>query len=91
MFWGNSKHTLDLIQEKEARLCSLKDKSSMAIQLVQQTVSDLDTVNQEIAETVDEINEYISRLADTRDGLDVTRNRNQKIMQNFEKLLCVDD
>ena len=27
----------------------------------------------------------------TRDGLDVTRNRNQKIMQNFEKLLCVDD
>ena len=87
MLWGNSKHTLDLIQEKEARLCSLKDKSSMAIQLV----SDLDTVNQEIAETVDEINEYISRLADTRDGLDVTRNRNQKIMQNFEKLLCVDD
>ena len=59
MLWGNSKHTLDLIQEKEARLCSLKDKSSMAIQLVQQTVSDLDTVNQEIAETVDEINEYI--------------------------------
>lgn len=67
MLWGNSKHTLDLIQEKEARLCSLKDKSSMAIQLVQQTVSDLDTVNQEIAETVDEINEYISRLADTHD------------------------
>ena len=91
MVWGNSKHTLDLIQEKEARLSSLKDKSSMAIQLVQQTVFDLDTVNQEIAETVDEINEYISRLADTRDGLDVTRNRNQKIMQNFEKLLCVDD
>lgn len=28
MLWGNSKHTLDLIQEKEARLCSLKDKSS---------------------------------------------------------------
>ena len=91
MLWGNSKHTLDLIQEKETRLSSLKDKSSMAIQLVQQTVSDLDTVNQEIAETVDEINEYISRLADTRDGLDVTRNRNQKIMHNFEKLLCVDD
>lgn len=91
MLWGNRKHTLDLIQEKEARLSLLEDKSSMAIQLVQQTVSDLDTVNQEIAETVDEINEYISRLADTRDGLDVTRNRNQKIMQNFEKLLCVDD
>ena len=63
----------------------------MAIQLVHQAVSDLGTVNQEIAETVDEINEYISRLADTRDGLDVTRNRNQKIMQNFEKLLGVDD
>lgn len=46
MLWGNSKHTLDLIQEKEARLSSLKDKSSMAIQLVQQTVFDLDTVNQ---------------------------------------------
>lgn len=91
MLLGNRKHTLDLIQEKEARLSLLEDRSSMAIQLVQQTVSDLDTVNQEIAETVDEINEYISRLADTRDGLDVTRNRNQKIMQNFEKLLCVDD
>lgn len=91
MLWGNGKHTLDLIQEKEARLSSLKDKSSMAIQLVQQTVFDLDTVNQEIAETVDEINEYISRLADARDGLDRTRGRNQKIMQNFEKLLQVNE
>ena len=44
----------------------------------------------DIQTTMDEIDTYMQRLNDTRSSLSTTHDKNEKIMQNFAKLLCVD-
>lgn len=80
----------DVLTQKEAKLVALNEQSDAAIRLVQATVTGLETVNGEIEATMAEINEYQKRLAETYDGLDATRNKNQRIMQNFKNLLCIE-
>jgi len=80
----------DVLTQKEAKLVALNEQSDAAIRLVQATVTGLETVNGEIEATMAEINEYQKRLAETYEGLDATRNKNQRIMQNFKNLLCIE-
>ena len=80
----------DVLTQKEAKLVALNKQSDAAIRLVQETVTGLETVNGEIEATMAEINEYQKRLAETYEGLGVTRNKNQRIMQNFKNLLCIE-
>lgn len=80
----------DVLTQKEAKLVALNKQSDAAIRLVQATVTGLETVNGEIEATMAEINEYQKRLAETYEGLGVTRNKNQRIMQNFKNLLCIE-
>lgn len=80
----------DVLTQKEAKLVALNEQSDAAIRLVQATVTGLETVNGEIEATMAEINEYQKRLAETYEGLGVTRNKNQRIMQNFKNLLCIE-
>lgn len=85
------KETLDLLQKKEARLIELVSESDTALKMVHDTIENLAVVNQDIEQTVEEIDTYLKRLHDTRANLSLTFGRNQKIMRNFSKLLCVDD
>lgn len=80
----------DVLAQKEAELVALNERSDAAIRLVQATVTGLETVNGKIEATMAEINEYQKRLAETYEGLDATRNKNQRIMQNFKNLLCIE-
>ena len=80
----------DVLTQKEAKLVALNEQSDAAIRLVQATVTGLETVNGEIEATMAEINEYQKRLAETYEGLDATRNKNQRIMKNFKNLLCIE-
>ena len=57
---------------------------------VQNTIDNLQAVNSDIQTTMDEIDTYMQRLNDTRSSLSTTHDKNEKIMQNFAKLLCVD-
>lgn len=80
----------DVVQQKERKLTKLQAKSNSAIQMVQSTIGYLEAVNSEIQSTQTEIDTYMSRLEETRSGLASTFDKNQKIMQNFKQLLCVD-
>lgn len=85
------KQALDLLQKKEAHLTELMTRSESALQMVHDTMENLAVVNQDIDSTVSEIDTYLQRLNDTKNSLDLTRNKNQRIMQNFSKLLCIED
>lgn len=84
------KEAMDLLQEKEARLAELSLRSDSAVQMVQSTINNLAIVNQNIEETMGEIDTYLQRLNETRASLDSTHGKNQKVMQNFSQLLCLD-
>ena len=75
-FKKTKQEALDLLQEKEKRLAELTEESAYAVQMVQNTIDEIDT--------------YMQRLNDTRSSLSTTHDKNEKIMQNFAKLLCVD-
>lgn len=89
-FKKTKQETLDLLQEKEKRLAELTEESAYAVQMVQNTIDNLQAVNSDIQTTMDEIDTYMQRLSDTRSSLSTTHDKNEKIMQNFAKLLCVD-
>lgn len=84
------KETMDLLQEKEVRLAELSLRSDSAVQMVQSTINNLAIVNQDIEEAMSEIDTYLQRLNETRASLDSTHGKNQKVMQNFSQLLCLD-
>lgn len=89
-FKKTKQEALDLLQEKEKRLAKLTEESAYAVQMVQNTIDNLQAVNSDIQTTMDEIDTYMQRLNDTRSSLSTTHDKNEKIMQNFAKLLCVD-
>lgn len=84
------QEVLDILQAKEAALASLQQESSDAITMVKMTIDNLALVNGDIQKTREEIDTYMSRLTATRDGLSDTYEKNEQIMQNFKKLLCMD-
>ena len=90
MYGFQEDKALDLLQEKEKRLAELTEESAYAVQMVQNTIDNLQAVNSDIQTTMDEIDTYMQRLNDTRSSLSTTHDKNEKIMQNFAKLLCVD-
>ena len=89
-FKKTKQEALDLLQEKEKRLAELTEESAYSVQMVQNTIDNLQAVNSDIQTTMDEIDTYMQRLNDTRSSLSTTHDKNEKIMQNFAKLLCVD-
>ena len=89
-FKKTKQEALDLLQEKGKRLAELTEESAYAVQMVQNTIDNLQAVNSDIQTTMDEIDTYMQRLNDTRSSLSTTHDKNEKIMQNFAKLLCVD-
>lgn len=80
----------NILEQKEAELAALNNKSESAIQLVQATIDGLDRTNSQIQTKIEEIDEIQRRFSNTRDGLEATYNKNQKIMQNFKTLLCIE-
>lgn len=88
LFNRNKAH--DILVEKEAKLSELTKQADEAVDLVTRTISGLEMVNQEIDDTVAEIDQYSSRLAKTREALNKNRSNNAAIITNFSKLLSVD-
>lgn len=87
LFNKNKAH--DILVEKEAKLVELKQQADEAVDIVTRTISGLEMVNQEIDDTVAEIDQYSERLAKTRESLSKNRSNNAAIIANFSKLLSV--
>ena len=80
----------DTLEQQEAALELLNQQSMNAIQMFSAAATTLENVNAKIDTTMQEIDAYQKRLAETRVGLNATREKNQRIMQNFKNLLCVE-
>ena len=59
MAFFKRQEALDLLQEKEARLAELTLRSETAVQMVRNTIDNLQVVNQDIEATVCEIDTYL--------------------------------
>lgn len=80
----------DLLAEKERKLAELNARSENAVTMVQRTIENLAAVNGNIQSTMEEIDTYMQRLTTTRNSLESTHTKNEKIMQNFSKLLGIE-
>lgn len=86
-----NKNTIDKLTEMQTKLTQLQSDANHAIDLVVRTINSLEFTNQEIDETVVEIDDYISKLSTTRSCLDKNRKYNTAIIANFSKLLEVSE
>lgn len=82
--------TIDLIQQKEDRLARLAQNAEATMSLVRSQIDGLNRINGEIRQEIGEIDEFITRLTRTRDGLTAESDRNEKVAGNFAKLLCIE-
>lgn len=82
------KNMQDVLEQKEAKLSVLTQRSDDAVQLVRSTMNGLDAIDAEIEQTISEIDEIQTRMSNARAGLEARRNKNQRIKQNFKSLLC---
>ena len=78
----------DVLEQKEAKLSVLTQRSDDAVQLVRSTMNGLDAIDAEIEQTISEIDEIQTRMSTARAGLEARRTKNQRIKQNFKSLLC---
>ena len=84
------KKSLNLLQEKEAQLAELAAQSECKVKVFYSTIDELAELNDRIEEKVSEIDTYLQRLSETKHGLKNAQSKNEKIMKNFEQLLCVE-
>ena len=82
------KKMQDVLEQKEAKLSVLTQRSDDAVQLVRSTMNGLDAIDAEIEQTISEIDEIQTRMSTARAGLEARRNKNQRIKANFKSLLC---
>lgn len=82
------KKMQDVLEQKEAKLSVLTQRSDDAVQLVRSTMNGLDAIDVEIEQTISEIDEIQARMSTARAGLAARREKNQRIKQNFKSLLC---
>ena len=83
-----NKKMKDILEQKEAKLSVLTQRSDDAVQLVRSTMNGLDAIDTEIEQTISEIDEIQARMSTARAGLEARRNKNQRIKANFKSLLC---
>lgn len=79
-----------ILEQKEAELVALNVQSASAIQLVQNTIDGLSETNAQIQAKIEEIDAIQKRFSDARGGLEATYSKNERIMQNFKTMLCVE-
>lgn len=82
------KKMQDILEQKEAKLSVLTQRSDDAVQLVRSTLNGLDAIDIEIDQTISEIDDIQNRMSNARAGLVARREKNQRIKQNFKSLLC---
>jgi predicted nucleic acid-binding Zn-ribbon protein len=84
------KITPDMLKQKQSELNGYVVQADDAVSAITDAMNNLETINSDIDQKIQEIDDYQNQLASTREGLDKARIRNQKIAKNFRQLLEVD-
>lgn len=79
--------TKNIIEEKQKTLRKLQSKSNRALDIVTSTINQLETVNEKIDKTINEIIDAKAKLQSTEDDLDKTRLHSTKIIDKFRALI----
>lgn len=79
----------DVLAQKKNRLNSYVAQFDKAVSLITDTIDNLGVINGNINTTIQEIDEYQQELAETRTGLAEAKERNDKVIANFQALLSV--
>lgn len=79
----------DVLAQKKNRLNSYVAQFDKAVSLITDTIDNLGVINGNINSTIQEIDEYQQELAATRTGLAEAKERNDKVIANFQALLSV--
>ena len=80
----------DMLKRKQSELDAYVLQADDAVSAITNAMTSLETINSDIDQKIQEIDDYQNQLASTREGLDKARIRNQKIAKNFRQLLEVD-
>jgi len=81
----------DVLAEKNAKLNKLQYKAELAVSVVTSTISGLERINQELDDTINEIDSYVTQLTETRNSMNKNRKHNTAIITNFSKLLNISE
>lgn len=79
----------DVLAQKKNRLNAYVAQFDKAVSLITDTIDNLGVINGNINTTIQEIDEYQQELAETRTGLAEAKERNDKVIANFQALLSV--
>lgn len=77
----------DILQVKQEELFKFQAQFNMAVSAMSDTIAKLCSINDGIAEKISEIDTYQEQLHNIKNGLEETRGRNDKVIQNFNVLL----
>lgn len=83
------KTDTDVLAQKKSRLESYNAQFDKAVSLITGTIANLGVISKNIADTIQEIDDYQQELAETKDGLIVAREKNDQVIANFQALLNV--
>lgn len=79
----------DVLAQKKNQLNTYVAQFNRAVSLITDSIDNLGTINSNINSTIQEIDEYQQELAATRIGLAEAKERNDKVIANFQALLSV--
>lgn len=77
----------NILTEKETQLNSLVQESTDAVSLITNTISRLETVNEQISEKSEEISTYRAELDRIQGSMDQQIAHNEKIIGKFKSFL----
>lgn len=81
--------TANMLAQKRRKLDSYTAKFDKAINLITGTIRKLGAINEGIEETIHDIEAYQQELTETKTGLIEARQKNDKVIANFQALLNV--
>lgn len=84
---GLRKKKKNILEQKQDKLRSLQSKSNRALDVVNSTINQLATTNEEIDVTISEITELEIQFKETREALEQTRTHNAKVSAKFKALI----
>ena len=79
--------SVDVLAQKKNRLDSYNAQFDKAVSLITDTNDNLGVISRNIADTIQEIDDYQRELAETKDGLTAAREKNDRVIANFQALL----
>lgn len=79
----------DVLAQKKSRLDSYNAQFDKAVSLITDTIDNLGVISKNISDTIQEIDDYQRELTETKNGLTVAREKNERVIANFQALLNV--